>query len=102
MKEEQITKMTPSNNEINPIENYHPILDAMIDPSTMHKCPHCKESYYQIKYSTSTALCCPTVIRNGKIISEDINTHTDFCVCLNCGKDFTITNGKVDNAETVC
>ena len=47
MKEEQITKMTQLSNEINPNEEYHPILDAMINPSIIHRCPYCKESYYQ-------------------------------------------------------
>lgn len=102
MKKEQMTKMTQLSNEINPVENYHPILDAMIDPSTIHRCPYCKESYYQGKFSTSTALYCPTIIRNGKVVSEDRNIHTTYCTCLNCGKDFTITNGKVDDEEVIC
>ena len=57
-----------------------------------YKCPYCGECYYQESYTTSTLLYCPTVIKNGKVVSKDLNTSTTHCHCLNCGKDFTISH----------
>lgn len=54
------------------------------------KCPHCGASYFRIGASWSTAMYCPTVIKDGKVISKDHNTVTTEYECLNCGKTFTI------------
>lgn len=56
----------------------------------MIRCPYCDESYYEINYSTSTAMYCPTIYKNGEIISQDSNYHNDNCTCLACGKKFGV------------
>ena len=60
------------------------------------KCPYCGECYYREDYSTSTCMYCPPIIKDGKLISDDANTTTTHCHCLNCGEDFSIvhTHGK--------
>lgn len=58
------------------------------------KCPHCGESYYREDYSTVTCMYCPTIIKDGKVISRDNNTHTRHCHCLNCGKEFSYIEGE--------
>lgn len=56
-----------------------------------HKCPECGESHYQELYTTSTALYCPPVYKNGMLICEDdINKVTTHYRCCNCGNEFTI------------
>lgn len=54
------------------------------------KCPNCGCSHYMVNYSTSTAMYSPIVWKDGEIISEDNNYHTDVCSCLECGYDFDI------------
>ena len=54
------------------------------------KCPTCGASYYQERYTVSTALYSPVVYKDGEIISRDPNWHTTYCLCLNCGADFYI------------
>ena len=53
------------------------------------KCPHCGESYYYEKYSTTTCLYCPPIYKDGVNINPDHNTTTTYCHCLNCGKEFS-------------
>ena len=62
------------------------------DDTTNIKCPHCGASYYMELYSMTTALGCPTVIKDGKVISKNPNTVTRTCKCLNCGKTFTVSS----------
>jgi len=56
------------------------------------KCPVCNASYFQVQYSTETALYSPPVYRDGELISKDPNWHTTFCICLNCGNTFIISS----------
>lgn len=56
------------------------------------KCPHCGDSYYRENYSHTTAVYYPPIYKNGVNINPDRNTSTTYCTCMNCGKDFTITN----------
>ena len=53
------------------------------------KCPHCNESYYAERYSTSTCVGWTPIYKDGVLINENPNTTTVSCYCLNCGKDFT-------------
>lgn len=62
-------------------------------------CPHCGESYYRIDYQTSTAMYCPPVYKDGKLISHDCNTTIDHCSCLACGHHFEVKNGKQEKVE---
>jgi len=55
-----------------------------------YKCPHCGESYYREDYTTSTLIYSPIIIKDGKVVSNDLNTYSTHCHCLNCGKDFDI------------
>ena len=63
----------------------------------MIKCPYCGESYYQEGYTVSTAMYCPPIYKNGKLIIEDDNYHTTHCTCLNCGKAFNYVRHKGEN-----
>lgn len=56
------------------------------------KCPHCGESYYRENHSCVTAVHYPPIYKDGVNINPDRNTSTTYCTCMNCGKDFTITN----------
>ena len=56
-----------------------------------HHCPHCGESYYMEKYSTTTAVYYPPIYKDGVNINPDMNTSTTYCTCMNCGKEFTVT-----------
>ena len=54
------------------------------------KCPHCGESYYTELFSTTTALYCPPIYKNGVNINKASNTTTTHCRCMSCNKEFTI------------
>ncbi len=54
------------------------------------KCPHCGASHFKVGSSWSTAMYCPTIIKDGKVISKDHNIVNTEYECLNCGKTFTI------------
>ena len=56
------------------------------------KCPYCNESYFSIDYTTSTLMYCPTIIKDGKVVSHDGNTTTEVCTCHNCHKKFFISH----------
>lgn len=53
------------------------------------RCPECGESYYMEDYSTTTALYCPDVYKDGKLVSQDQNKSTTHCTCLHCGNRFS-------------
>ena len=57
--------------------------------TTSCKCPHCGKSHFVINYCITTAMYCPVVIKDGKVVSEDTNKTTSHCTCLECKKDFT-------------
>ena len=68
-------------------------IDDMVDIKPIKgntKCPHCGESYYTEMYSTSTAVYCPPIYKDGVNINPDTNTSTTHCKCLNCHKEFDI------------
>ena len=52
------------------------------------KCPYCEASIYMIKYSATTAMYYPPIIKDGVNINPDGNITTTNCQCLNCGKEF--------------
>ena len=56
------------------------------------KCPHCKESYYQHLYTTSTLAYHPPMYKDGVLINNDKNERINHCRCLNCNKDFSYTS----------
>ena len=55
-------------------------------------CPHCRKCHYKENYTTSTAMGWSTVVKDGKVISEDPNIHTTYCTCLECGCEFSFDN----------
>lgn len=59
----------------------------------MITCPKCGKSYFQYLYSTTTLMYCPTIIKDGKVISYDTNKSTDYLKCLECGEEFTSSSG---------
>ena len=65
------------------------------------KCPLCGESYYQHLYSTSTLMHWTPVYKDGVLINRNPNKRTDYCHCLNCGKDFLHTDQNLPCALTV-
>lgn len=64
-----------------------------------YRCPHCGESYYRVDSTTSTAVYCPRVYKDGKLISHDSNTITEHCSCLACGQHFDVKNGKQEEVK---
>ena len=58
----------------------------------MIRCPNCGESYYQEKYTTSTAIYWSPVYKDGLLMNYNPNTITTHCECLNCGKSFSYDN----------
>lgn len=66
------------------------LADVEQNPLTNKKCPHCGASFYTEMYSTSTALYCPPIYKDGVNINPDRNTATRHCKCMNCNKEFTI------------
>ena len=50
----------------------------------MIKCPNCGKSYYQVKYSITTAVYYPPIYKDGININPDRNSETVYCDCLNC------------------
>ena len=67
------------------------------------KCCKCGASYFTIRYSMSTAMWSPTVIKDGKIISYNPNHETHYCQCIACGAFFNVTehNGMIESVEVV-
>ena len=65
------------------------------------KCCKCGASYYAIRYSTSTAMWSPTIIKDGKVISSNPNYETHHCQCIACGTFFDVTehNGIIESVE---
>jgi len=61
------------------------------------KCPKCGESYFTEKYSMTTAVYYPPVLKNGININPDMNSTTTECQCMNCGERFSyrIVGGKI-------
>ncbi len=70
--------------------------NSLFEQKEIKRCPYCNESYYTEKYTMSTAMYCPTVIKDGNVISNNYNIHTTVCQCLSCYKEFFIRNGKVE------
>lgn len=62
----------------------------------MIKCPYCNASKYMEGNSFSTACYYPPIYENGVNINPDKNKTTTVCRCLECGKEFTVTNGVVN------
>ena len=50
------------------------------------KCPHCGASHFILRGGSTTLVYCPTIIKDGKVISKDINQFTQEYECLECGK----------------
>lgn len=65
------------------------------------KCCKCGASYFTIRYSTSTAMWSPTIIKDGKVISSNPNYETHHCQCIACGAFFDVTehNGVIESVE---
>ena len=66
-------------------------------------CPKCGHSYFTIRYSTSTAMWSPTIIKDGKVISSNPNYETHHCQCIACGAFFDVTehNGVIESIEVI-
>ena len=52
------------------------------------KCPYCGKSHFRVGGSITTAMYCPTIIKDGKVVSVDGNTSTTEFYCLECEKTF--------------
>ena len=59
--------------------------------ASLHRCPHCGESYYMENYSTMTTVYYPPIYKDGVNINPDRNTCSVNCTCMNCGKEFSFT-----------
>lgn len=60
-----------------------------IDVSIKHLCPHFGKSYYQERYSMTTAMGWVPIYRDGVLMNSNPNITTTYCYCLNCGKEFS-------------
>ena len=58
------------------------------------KCPHCGESYYAERYSTSTCMGFIPIYKDGVLVNKDPNTTTTYCYCIGCNKEFTYKSGN--------
>lgn len=76
----------------NNIYDVNPLSKGLFDDI---KCPHCGASYFQVGRSSSTAMYCPTIVKDGKVVSKDRNIYTTEYYCLECGKTFKVVNGEV-------
>lgn len=67
------------------------------------RCPKCNQSYFTIRYSTSTAMWSPTIIKDGKVISSNPNYETHHCQCIACGAFFDVTehNDVIESVEVI-
>lgn len=67
------------------------------------KCCKCGASYFTIRYSTSTAMWSPIIIKDGKVISSNPNYETHHCQCIACGAFFDVTehNGVIESIEVI-
>lgn len=65
------------------------------------KCCKCGSTYYAIRYSTSTAMYSPTIIKDGQVVSNNPNYTTYHCQCIACGAMFTATEhcGAIESVE---
>lgn len=63
-------------------------------------CPKCGQSYYSINYTTSTLMFCPTIVKDGQVVSSSPNYTTYNCQCIACGARFNVTEHN-DNIESV-
>lgn len=59
----------------------------------MHLCPHCNKSHYRVRYCTTTCLATSEVWKDGVCEYHNPNTTTTTCECLECGKEFSYTEG---------
>ena len=59
-------------------------------------CPYCGKRHFQLGSCMTTAMYCPTIIKDGKVVSNDHNTSIQHCYCLECGGEFEIRDGKVE------
>ena len=60
------------------------------------ECPYCGAKHYKVGGSSTTAMYCPIIVEDGKIVSKDRNICTTEYHCLDCGKTFKTVNGKVE------
>ena len=67
------------------------------------RCPKCNQSYFTIRYSTSTAMWSPIIVKDGKVISSNPNYETHHCQCIACGAFFDVTehNGVIESIEVI-
>lgn len=55
-------------------------------------CPHCGKSHYMVRYTTTTAMYFPVIMKDGVNINPDRNISTTYCECIACGTHFWYNN----------
>ena len=63
-------------------------------------CPKCNAAYFSVNYTTSTLMFCPTIVKDGQVVSSNPNYTTYNCQCIACGARFNVTEHN-DNIESV-
>ena len=58
------------------------------------KCPKCGKSHFMLGPSFTTCVYCPTIIKDGKVVSDDVNQTTTQCTCQECGTIFYINKNN--------
>ena len=59
-------------------------------------CPYCGAKHFRLDGCESTAMYCPTIIKDGKVISKDHNTVTEYFRCQECGKRFKKVGNEIE------
>lgn len=69
-------------------------------------CPYCGAKHFALGYGITTAVYCPTIIKDGKVIDNDCNSTTYKCTCCECHREFTIDGhnkvSKIPRQENIC
>lgn len=63
-------------------------------------CPKCGQNYYSVNYTISTLMFCPTIVKDGQVVSSNPNHTTYNCQCIACGTRFNVTEHN-DNIESI-
>lgn len=52
-------------------------------------CPHCGKSNYMVRYTTTTAMYFPIIMKDGVNVNPDRNISTTHCQCMSCSTFFS-------------
>lgn len=69
-------------------------------------CPYCGAKHFAVGYMMTTAMYCPTIIKDGKDVTVNRNHSTTHCTCCECHREFTLDENnkvsKIPGQENIC